>query len=403
MNRTLLQQRALELLRSATNEYGILASPDPQENYRRLWARDSIIAGIAGLLAGDEEVITGLRSSLATLADHQHERGMIPSNVLTDSDNPQISYGGLAGRVDATTWFMVGSGLYLRHHPDDSLSDRLRPALAKCHSILSAWEYNARDLIYTPLSGNWADEYPIEGHTLYDNLLRLWGLELYGSLWDDSAIRSRAKRIRSVIASNFWPGSDPDPDEELIYHKRAYREQVAKARSCFACAVSPRGYDNRFDAAGNALALLLGIGGEDQADTLSEFSEKLFSELGRDMIPAFWPVITPGDPDWNSLRLNFSYAFKNEPHHFHNGGIWPVWMGWYGLGLCRRGFAGLARRLLDAWITAAGDHEALFGEYLNSQTFEPGGKERLAFSAAGLVLLDQALEENFESLLVPET
>ncbi len=41
------------------------------------------------------------------------------------------------------------------------------------------------------------------------------------------------------------------------------------------------------------------------------------------LLPAFHPVITPTDDDWEDLQMTFSYTFKNHPHEYHNGGLWP--------------------------------------------------------------------------------
>ncbi|MBK7466490.1 MAG: hypothetical protein IPJ43_06555 [Saprospiraceae bacterium] len=58
----------------------------------------------------------------------------------------------------------------------DQYFELLKPAIYKCLNVLEIWEYNSRGLIYTPLGGNWADEYPTSGYTLYDNVLRYWAL-----------------------------------------------------------------------------------------------------------------------------------------------------------------------------------------------------------------------------------
>ncbi len=48
-------------------------------------------------------------------------------------------------------------------------------------------------------------------------------------------------------------------------------------------------------------------------------------------------VITEESEDWDLLKGNYSFSFKNEPGAFHNGGIWPVWMGLFCLGLAKNG------------------------------------------------------------------
>lgn len=401
-----LESRALNLLQEACCSYGILASPEDQDNYQRLWSRDSMIAGIAGLLAGDERVLEGFRNSLLTLAAWQHPLGMIPSNVLPASegrdDDPEVSYGSLAGRVDATCWFVVGSSLYLINRDDKKLRERLKPCLRKALELLDRWEFNGKGLIYTPPGGNWADEYPVDGHTLYDNLLRVWGMQLFAHLFSDERLFQRGAWIKKKIAVNFWPRPENrgHPD---IYHPGAFEEYAEEPISHFPCSVGPYGFNFTFDVAGHALALLLGLTSDEQVRTISDHTLAIQKSLGKNLLPAFWPVITEKDSRWDDLKLNYRYSFKNEPHHFHNGGIWPVWMGWYGMGMRRTGRESFAREMLESWMELedADGNGLSFSEYITSDTFIPSGKKRLSFSASGLIFLVSAISNRFESKLPP--
>jgi len=399
MKVTQLEKQACELLREACSPYGILASPDLQDNYRRIWSRDAMIAGIAGLLLEDETIIDAFRSSIRTLATYQHHRGMIPSNVLPGEQSPEISYGGLAGRVDATTWFIAGSCLYLLNTGDEELKEELHPNLRLALNLLEYWEFNGNGLVYTPLSGNWADEYPVSGHTLYDNLLRIWGLNLFGTLYDDKESLSLADHLEDVIRVNFWPLED-HLDHPDIYHPRAFKQMVKRSFSHFACSLDPSGYNRRFDAAAHGLIMLLGWPSAEQVEGITEFTSKIFESLGRSLVPAFWPVITEQDPLWASLRENYSYSFKNAPHHFHNGGIWPVWMGLYGLGMHRMGNTDVAEMFIEAWMDIEDPDKISFSEYISSDTFERSGKQRLSFSASGLVFLTSAVKDSYKSTLL---
>jgi len=382
-----LHSQAIDLLREACCSYGILASPEAQDNYRRLWARDSMVAGLAGLLAGDELLMEHWKRSLLTLAEYQHEHGMIPSNVLPGKNGEaDISYGSLAGRVDATTWFMVGAGLYMLNSGDKELKDQLKPALDRALDVLDRWEFNAGNLLYTPLSGNWADEYPVEGHTLYDNLLRLWGLQLYQQLYEDEELDSQIQAIRKKISVNFWPRQQ-HLEDPLVYHRRCFEESLQEQWQHFACSITPKGYNRHFDAAGHALALLLNVSSEEQNELIAGYLESIFEEIGAVLVPAFWPAIRPEDPMWNALKNNFSYNFKNLPHHFHNGGIWPVWMGLLGLGLQSAGKTGMSKRLLQAWMEIEDPQAVSFSEYITSDTLRPEGKQPLSYSASGLIFL----------------
>lgn len=164
----MFRQEAIEIIRKAITEEGILASAQQRDNYARVWARDSMMTGYAGILVHDEEILAGLEKSVLTLARHQAENGQIPSNVVND----KASYGTHVGRTDATTWWIVTTCEYLKSKQNDELKKSQKEKIYKALSCLKSWEYNQRGLVYSPLGGNWADEYVTSGYTLYDNVLR---------------------------------------------------------------------------------------------------------------------------------------------------------------------------------------------------------------------------------------
>ena len=177
------------------------------------------MAGLAGLLAEDTIVLKGLKDSLKTLADHQHEMGMIPSNVQPETGS--VSYGSLTGRIDASTWFIIGSVLYYLESGDRSFYEDLTPAIQKALTFLKCCEFNACGWLYTPLSGNWADEYPVHGFTLYDNCLYVWAkkLLLKAERQETGALKEDLDRL----SGNFWPGQP----NGAIYHKAGYEQALA--------------------------------------------------------------------------------------------------------------------------------------------------------------------------------
>ncbi len=64
-----LYNESVFLLRKLSTANGILASTIESNNNKRIWARDTIICGIAGLLAEDNLVIESQRASLLTLSN----------------------------------------------------------------------------------------------------------------------------------------------------------------------------------------------------------------------------------------------------------------------------------------------------------------------------------------------
>ena len=386
--------KALAVLQQACTAKGILASVTAQENYGRIWSRDSNIAGLAGYLANDDTIMEGWIRSLVTLWSAQHDTGVCPSNVSLDS---KVSYGSLAGRVDATTWALVGAGLMYDqlqgHIPDINL--RVDKAL----SVLEAWEFNGRHLIYSPLSGNWADEYPYHGYLLYDNALRYWAVSLWSQIRHDESLLRKKNEIKNTIYSNFWLGEYHDTSRSY-YHESLFERCKNLHRGHLIAGFHPGGIFPMFDAAANGLALLLGLANEPESTAIAEYIEGLWStEVRQGYVPAFWPPIYESDPLWGEISTNYSYSFKNKPHHFHNGGIWPVMMGVLGLGLTQAGLDNITKVMSVTYDEHLRHNNDQFFEYIDSSEYLAAGKNPLCFSAAGYVFL-HTNKESINSILL---
>ncbi|MEZ4859102.1 MAG: glycoside hydrolase 100 family protein [Flavobacteriaceae bacterium] len=378
-----LYQDAVTLLHNLTTSKGILASTIEADNYKRIWARDSMVCGIAGLWMKDEIVIKGLQNSLLILAKSQNELGMIPSNVLPNGTD--ASFGSLVGRIDANTWFILGACLYLIETEDKATWQILKPAIEKCRTFLKASEFNNKGWIYTPLSGNWADEYPIHGYTLYDNMLRIWGEKLFLKI--EGKRTSSMQAILKKTEANFWPSETTEAS--LIYQKPAFEKALQKKQKHFGAFILPGNYDLRFDAAANALAMLQLNLKDSQKKSLSTFIKTLPNHL----IPAFWPIISEKSDDWNLLEGNYSFTFKNHPGDFHNGGIWPVWMGLFCLGLAKNGMNKEVKKMVVSFSETVRENPHWdFQEYFNAKTLLVGGKTKMGYTAAGIVFMKLAME-----------
>ncbi len=383
-----LYKDAVNLLHQLTTPDGILASTIEADNYKRIWARDSIVCGLAGLWIEDPFLIDGLKNSLLTLSEQQHPVGMIPSNVLPGTDN--VSFGSLVGRIDATTWFVLGSCLYYQKTRDQQTWKQLQPSIEKCRIFLKAAEFNSKGWIYTPLSGNWADEYPIHGYTLYDNALRLWGEKLFLEIEQQN--EEIIDRILKRTKANFWPSEVIDPS--LIYQRPPFQKAMKEKTQHFSAFILPGVYDQRFDAAGNALAMLLFSLDEKQKGDMSDYIASLEKELGTRLIPAFWPIITEESKDWDLLAGNYSFDFKNSSGDFHNGGIWPVWMGLFCYALSRNGLSSDVKKIIEAFLKAVQENKDWeFQEYFNAHTLKVGGKTQMGYTASGIVFMKLALEQ----------
>lgn len=383
--------KSIELLLSCSSSDGFLASAENTSNYKRVWARDGVICGLAALASGDENLINTFEKTLETLANNQHKNGTIPSNVLVTENETQVSYGGLAGRVDAVTWFVVGICQYAFYKKDSSFVSKYDSNIQKCLHLLEAWEFNNQHLIYVPLSGNWADEYITDGYVLYDQLLRVWALRSYNYFQKSNEITSKILKIEHQIVVNFTPNIITPK-----YHERAYNELQSKG--FMPCSFSPAGYKTQFDAFANALALLLNIGSNDFQNEILKTFETIKNETDLKLIPAFWPPIQESDLDWNLLKNNCKYEFRNYPYEFHNGGSWSMVNGFYGLALLSKNQKEKASQVLNSINSANEMENYSFFENFNTKTLKPNGVAFCAWSAAAAVFLHQNIHTNFKFL-----
>lgn len=384
--------KAIELLERVSSSEGFLASAQNISNYKRVWARDGVICGLAALASGNEKLIETFRTTLETLANNQHKNGTIPSNVMTHGDEIEVSYGGLAGRVDAVTWFVIGICQYAYYQKDFTFVKKHEVNILRCLQLLEAWEFNNKGLLYVPLSGNWADEYITDGYVLYDQLLRIWALKSFNYFAKDDSITAKIEKITEQIEINFTPNSIGEK-----YHERAYNE--ANIQKYMPCSFSPAGYKMQFDAFANSLALYLNIGDQNFQKRILDYAINLSNERPLKLIPAFWPPIKESDSDWKLLRNNCKYEFRNYPNEFHNGGSWSMVNGFFGLALHSKGKGTEASDLLNAINEANAIGDYSFYENFNSETKEPNGVPFCAWSAAAAVMLHQSVLTDFKFLV----
>lgn len=381
-------QQSIALLKKVASPQGFLASANDIANYKRVWARDGVICGLAGLLDGDKDLVQATKSTLVTLATYQHERGMIPSNVYFAKEGVQLSYGGLAGRVDTVAWFIIGVCQYVYVTQDMAFLNQMKPHILKGFDIQQSWEYNDGDLMNVPRSGNWADEYPTQGFILYDQLLRVWAMRCYLHFEKDRVLSKKEKAITQKLVSNFKKNSE----NLKPYHPKAFTS--LKQTPYWVASLEPAGYQTQFDGFANSLALLLNIGTQQDQKELLDYTTSLEKTLPLQLLPAFWPVITSDDEDWRWLTNNCKYEFRNHPYEFHNGGTWQMVNGFYGLGLLQQGKTQEAQSILERINSLNEKEDWRFYENFNSQTGAPNGVPFCAWSAAGAICIAQGLQNN---------
>jgi hypothetical protein len=376
--------RSVALLRLAATPYGFVASVKDVTNYQRVWTRDGVIAGLAALLSGEESLINTFRDTLLTIFGHQHPVGFFPSNV--DPQTGKASYGGNCGRVDNVSWAVIGLLQHAKATGSGKLADRFATHVQRALAVMDAWEFNGKGLMYVPQSGNWADEYVQHGYVLYDQLLRVWALDEAAHYYRRDDWREKAATIRQLISRNYW---NEAAEPVQCYAPNLVHQLRAAPSRFWLMGFNPARVYGQFDLAANALALLLGVGTEGQRTVLLGYlREELDARTF--LLPAFAPAIEPDDFLMRELESNYAYAFRNLPHEFHNGGLWPVWNGLLASALRQCGEATLADRLLGYLHEANRlntDGETWgFYENFHGVTRAPIGVQYCTWSAAGAIL-----------------
>ena len=380
---TTLHEQAVELLHALAGPHGIHASTAQRANYRAVFARDAVMAGIAGLLADDATVVASLVRTLEELRALQGAEGQIASNYERRDDGPpRVSFGTLAPRIDSASWYVIGVALAARAGALDAAA--YRESVRATLRLLDAIEYNGRHLVYVPVGGDWADEYVHDGYILYDQVLRVWALRLAADVYGDDAFRQKAEAIERTIERCYWPADVGD----------------TLGRGYPLAAFSPAAMHDRFDLAACALLAASSTAPEMARAALDWIAER-FLQRGK-LPPAFHPVIDENDPEWPALRRYHLHGFRNRPHEYHNGGIWPIWLGWLAVGMARMGRDADAARLADiVQARLASIRRFAFEEYLHGVTGAPGGTPWMAYTAAGVVLLESARTPERLALLAP--
>jgi Alkaline and neutral invertase len=160
----------------------------------------------------------------------------------------------------------------------------------------------------------------------------------------------------------------------------------------------------RFEMFDLAACALLGISGVAPARARQALAwiDGHYLQHGK-LPPAFAPVIDEGDDDWPALRRYHLHAFRNAPHEYHNGGIWPIWLGWLAVALALEGNGAALDRLREAAARAlAALPNFTFEEFLHGRSGAAGGTAHMAYTATGLTFLRLADAPAVRQLLAPD-
>ncbi|MGD9275831.1 MAG: glycoside hydrolase 100 family protein [Candidatus Pacearchaeota archaeon] len=394
-------EKSIQILKSCSTPFGFRAAQISEGPYSRIWGRDSMICSIAALTTNDKSLIKQVKKSLKTLLKFQHKQGQIPSNV--DMKTKRVSYGWSAGRIDALLWFLIGFSQYVKRTHDRRFLKKHYEAYKKAFRLAQVYEFNNRGFIYVPKGGDWADEFIQEGYVLYDELLYYRAFEEFISLRKkiykkNDFYEKKKSEIRKKILTNFLPNKSKK-NSESVYNKILFEKTLQKKKYHTPYLLpffSPSSYGFRFDGFANTLAILFGILDKKNEKKLLKYVFNNFGKKTNYLLPAFSPPITKKDPEWQHLIENYSIKFKNKPHEYHNGGLWPVVTGFFAAAISKKNPKEARNYLLG--INKANSQNGKsswdFYEYLNSKNFKAKGTKKQAWSAAaGIIAYNSVIKK----------
>ena len=377
------KKEAWSVLTNSANTFGFVATAQDTDNYARLWSRDSAIASLAVLSHGKEVLYPAVKSSILTLLEAVGEGGVFPSNLSFNNDGYRSgkSYGGPVGRTDSPFWWAVTALSYIEVAQDFSIKGVVSDAIEEIERRAQAWEFNNKHLMYSPASSNWADEYPVEGYILLNNVLRLWMLtKAYRLLFSDNYAK-KAEQVLSSIKYHFF--GEPAGAQSLFTPAQLEKVDTLEGGERILMSFTPGSTLNHIDTLGWSISMLLGITSE---STTKKMVKRLRKEVGGTLAPAHWPIIDEDHRLWGAIASNYAYNFKNHPGHFHNGGVWGLTQGFTAAAMNTLfgedhaymvGYEGMLESSME-------DHP--FAEYYSYPELKPGGVKNLCFSAGSYLI-----------------
>ncbi|MCC6804163.1 MAG: glycogen debranching protein [Anaerolineae bacterium] len=412
------RQRAEQILLRNGGELGIVGS---SRAYQQVWARDSMVSGLGLWLCRDAEGSAIHHRSLKTLRTFQSALGKIPHNVgFPNIDDPalvalngRLQLDGTthaavadtthAGVVDANLWYILGQYYDFVQGQD---VEQLRQAWASLERALLWLRYqdvNECGLLEVHEAMDWADLFSNRYNVLFDNVLYYAVWKAMGQMAEAIGLPAAsyfdtAEDVRRKINTLLWVGPEAPKDWDWIRHerqewlyplKRVDTELVV--RPYYLPYMAFRDYADRMDTLGNLLAILFGVADVQQANLILDYIHGCGVNAPYP-VQAVYPVIHPGDKDW---RDYFLVRNLNQPHHYHNGGIWSFIGGFYVAALVQAGRLDEAQTQLGKLaemnrLGVRGEWE--FNEWFHGVSGRPMGFPEQSWSAAMYLYAADAVE-----------
>jgi hypothetical protein len=338
-----------------------------------------MIAALGARFAPDSEIQDALRASLRVLNEHRAPSGAIPNNVDCTTLHPNFR-----AYADGGLWWVIGSTV---------LAGETAPDTAAVREVLGWYEYQDVDqsgLLSMQESSDWQDLFCTRGKGLYLNCLFVLALRCAAELFEPgerARLLNKAALVSDRINAWFWYAGDGNILRHLSHtfstEGSPFLDSLGRPRwmpakqhlngeRYYLPYLGFRSVGEWFDSFGNIMAILAGVADRAQTDLILDFMAR--HSMDTWPIRSLTPAVVPGDSDWRDY-----YAALNQPHHYHNGGVWPFLGGFYIAALVKAdrhaGALQALRRLAEL------NDRGQFNEWHHGETGAPMGAKDQAWSA----------------------
>jgi glycogen debranching enzyme len=420
------RQAAEKLLISNGSELGLLGS---SKAYQQVWARDSMICSLGLLLCADTRGQSIHQRSLETLRQFQSGLGKMPHNVgfANVADPALIAHGGVlggagssekvaivdtahSGCIDNNLWYILGHYFNFVTTGDKAFLLNAWDSLEKALLWLRYQDSNECGLLEVHEAMDWADLFVNRYNVLYDNVLYYAAWKAMGHLASvlnkaSDSYFENAYDVKRKLNTVLWVGPEEAKDWSWISNERKEWTYTLKRietelveRPFYLPYLAFRDYADRFDTLANLLAIVFGTADHAKANKILDYIHGVGLNEPYP-IQSLYPVLQPSDKDW---REYYRVRNLNQPHHYHNGGIWPFIGGFYVAALVQAGRMEEARHQLAklAEMNHRGRQQAWeFNEWHHGISGRPMGYAGQSWSTAMFIFAQDAVENGQLSIL----
>ena len=366
---------ALGLLERNLTPQGILAAsrtPAAEERrYTRIFGRDAGICVLAMCGSGVDALERGAVASLDALADQQAANGQIAKYVDPEGQDADFWY---LGCIDATLWWLLAADHVRRTSPIAGAADRWPNAIARALAWLLAQEHQALRLLQQNEASDWADIMPRSGYVLYSNALWYAVKRRFGV--------SDAETTRHHFNHLFHPYQRDVADYRRTRLLQHYARRGRLEPELYLSFVNLASCGAEGDVFGNLLAIVYGLADETAGHRIVK---ALQSAGAADPYP-IRVVLHPLSRKHELWRPYMARHQQNDPHQYHNGGIWPFVGGFWALALARLGLMDAARNAILSLAEVNALDDWRFTEWFHGQTLAPMGMAGQSWNAATYVM-----------------